>query len=400
MVVLLLLLIYLVFISLGLPDSIIGSCWPSICESLQISEDLQGFLTATVAICTVISSFSTVYLVRWLKERGVVILSIILTVVGLISMSYSSNFILFILSAIPLGLGAGAIDTVLNNYVAIHYKALHLNWLHAFWGVGAMVSPFIISAFLTDINGWRNGALVIACIQATIGLISLIGFPLWKKVEFDHLEERSEEQNEEIKEEKIGIIKTFRLKGVIFAVTAFFSYIAIESLMFSWFSSMCVFGLNVSNQDAAMWAGLYFIGMTVGRFISGIVSLKIKDKYMIRIGEVILLVGVILLMMTFNPYIMPFGVFLVGLGCAPIYPAIIHSTPDRFTEKYSGNVISVQVGCAYIANVTIGPLFGVLAKATTFLLLPYAVLLFLIICLLCNEITLYKTKNKDVFLNK
>ena len=387
---LLLLVIYLVFISLGLPDSLIGSTWPAISKTLEISEDLQGILTASISVCTIISAFLTPKLLPKIKEKGIVLISILLTAVGLILISFSQNFYLLILSCIPLGIGAGAIDTTLNNYVAINYKSIHLNWLHAFWGVGASISPFICAIFLTDLNGWRNAALVLAIIQFSIWFISLLSVPLWKICEL----KRDLDINKEENKEKIGFLKTIKYPGVLYSIIAFFAYIAIESTSQQWFSSMVVFDMGVKESLASSWTSLFFIGITVGRLLSGLISLKINDKNMIRIGESVLFIGIILLTFKFNVYIMPAAIFLIGFGCAPIYPSIIHATPTRFGEKMSPFVMAIQVGCAYIANITVSPLFGVIGKSTTFLILPYVLLFILIILVLGNELVLIRI-NKE-----
>lgn len=393
MSILLLLVIYLIFISLGLPDSLIGSSWPAIYQSLNVSSSLQGLLTLIISLCTIISSFASSKLVSIFKQKGVVIISICLTVIGLICISYSSKFLYLCLSAIPLGFGAGAIDSTLNNYVAINYKAIHLNFLHAFWGIGAGISPFIVGIFLTNLNGWRNGALCLAIIQSFILLISICSIKLWDKAEII-FSNREKDEDEEINVVNLGFIKTFRIKGAIFALIAFFSYMVVEQAAAMWFSTMLVNNFEVSVKIANNWNGLFYLGILSGRIVSGFISLKIDDKKMIRLGESILLIGIILMTLRFNLYIMPASLFIIGFGCGPIYPSIIHSTPTRFTKAYSQSVMSIQVGCAYIANITISPLFGVIGKYTTFLLLPYLLLLFFIIMSVCNEVVNIKVKDK------
>ncbi len=382
---LLLLIIYLIFISLGLPDSLIASSWPAMSQSLEISPAFQGILTFIISLCTIISSFLTVKLVKLLKTKGVILVSILLTCIGLICISYSPNFILIVLSAIPLGLGAGAIDSALNNYVALNYKAIHLNWLHAFWGVGASISPFICGAFLTDLNGWRNGALCLAIIQSCIWLICVISIKVWNKAELQ-FEKRDEENGNKTKEINTSFIETFKLRGVFPALIGFFCYIAIEQTTANWFSSMVVFEMGVAENTAANWASLFYIGIMVGRLIAGVVSLKVNDKNLIRIGEGIILIGLIFMCMQFNVYLMPAGLVLIGLGCAPVYPAIIHSTPTRFGAEHSQAVMSIQMGFAYIANVSFAPLFGVVGRFTSFLILPYVILVVLVLSVVCNEL--------------
>jgi len=329
-----------------------------------------------------------------LKTKGVIIVSICLTVIGLISLSFSNRFIYLCLSAIPLGLGAGAIDSTLNNYVALHYKAIHLNFLHAFWAIGASISPFIVGIFLTNLNGWRNGALCLAIIQSCILFITICSVKLWKKADIEF----QKRDIEEVNEINLGFIQTFKIKGLLFALIGFFSYIAIEQTAALWFSTMIVNEFNMDIKIANNWNGLFYLGIMISRFISGLISLKIEDKKMIRFGETILFIGVILLCLIFNVYIMPIALFIIGFGCGPIYPSIIHATPTRFTKKYSQSVMSVQVGCAYIANITVAPLFGIIGNKISFLLLPYVLLTFLIIMTICNEICLIKVKDKTKLL--
>ena len=293
MSILLLLVIYLIFISLGLPDSLIGSSWPAIYQSLNISSSLQGALTLIISLCTIISSFASSKLISLFKQKGVIIISICLTVIGLICLSYSNNFIYLCLSAIPLGLGAGAIDSTLNNYVAINYKAIHLNFLHAFWGIGAGISPFIVGIFLTDLNGWRNGALCLAIIQSFILLVSICSIKLWDKAEIAFNNRKNDDEEDKVI--NLGFFKSFRIKGVVFALIGFFSYIAVEQTAAMWFSTMLVNNFEVSVKIANNWNGLFYLGILSGRIISGFISLKVEDKKMIRIGESILLICIILM---------------------------------------------------------------------------------------------------------
>lgn len=398
MSILLLVIVYLIFVSLGLPDSFIGSSWPSISNNLGVGESLQGVITLIISFGTIVSTFANGFLIKKLKPYGVVSLSILLTIIGLVSIGLASNFVYICLAAIPLGLGAGAIDSTLNNFVALHYKALHLNWLHASWGVGALISPLISGGFIASSNnGYKIAAFVLAAIQGVICLISFLAFPIWKKViiEFD----KKEPVNSE-KLKNIGFLKTFQIKGVVFAIIAFYSYIAIEQTSSLWFSSLVHYGYGVSEALSASWTTLFYVGITVGRFLSGILSLKIKDKNMIRIGEGILIFGIIFLSFGFNIYLLPVGLTLIGLGCAPVYPGIIHATPNRFTKELSQNVMNVQIGCAYIANVSAAPLFGIIGQYIDFKVMPIYLGIFYILLILGNEIVLKKTIDKTTLLEK
>lgn len=391
----LLIVIYLIFISLGLPDSFIGSCWPTISEYFKISRDFQGIFSLIVSFFTIASSFLTLKLTKYLKNYGVIAISIGLTISGLIIIGFSDNYYLLLLAAIPLGFGGGAIDSILNSYVSLHYKAIHLNFLHAFWGIGAFISPLIIGSFIVDPRGFKDAAFVLSIIQTTILIITLSTLVLWVKVDKIYNIDSRNTTNSENNKENIGFFNTFKLRGVIFACITFFSYIAIESLAYSWFTSLCVFGMNIDNDIASKYLSLFYIAISLGRVISGLLSIKIKDKNLIRIGEGILLIGIILLTFKFNFVFMPIALFIIGLGCGPIYPSIVHSTVDKFTSKYSSAVMSIQIGFAYMANISVAPLFGILGNATTFLILPYIMLIFFIILVSGNEIVLKLTKDKS-----
>ena len=391
----LLIVIYLIFISLGLPDSFIGSCWPTISEYFKISRDFQGIFSFIVSFFTITSSFLTIKLTKYLKNYGVIAISIGLTISGLIIIGFSDNYYLLLLAAIPLGFGGGAIDSILNSYVSLHYKAIHLNFLHAFWGIGAFISPLIIGSFIVDPRGFKDAAFVLSIIQTTILIITLSTLVLWVKVDKIYNIDSRNVTNSENSQENIGFFNTFKLRGVIFACITFFSYIAIESLAYSWFTSLCVFGMNIDNDIASKYLSLFYIAISLGRVISGLLSMKIKDKNLIRIGEGILLIGIILLTFKFNFVFMPIALFIIGLGCGPIYPSIVHSTVDKFTSKYSSAVMSIQIGFAYMANISVAPLFGILGNATTFLILPYIMLIFFVILVSGNEIVLKLTKDKS-----
>lgn len=411
MTIYLLIIIYVIFISLGLPDSIIGGVWPSLAASFNVPPDWQGFVTITISLCTILSSFVSLKLIKYIKPKYVITFSILLTAVGILCFGLSSEFYFLILSCIPFGLGAGAIDTLLNNYVALHYKAVHMNFLHAFWGVGTVLSPLILSAFLTSENeSWRKGIIALSIIQSVIFLIALANIWVWNKADkifnkFEHPEEKEEEKI------TLGFFNTFRIKGVWFAIIGFFSYIAVESLSGFWFSSFVTYGLHdkfvIDAAQVATWTSLFYVGITLGRFSGGLLSFKINDRNRIRIGVSIIFVGIVLLFttsleavtnITYLQIILPVSVFLLGFGCGPIYPAIIHDTPNRFTPKLSQNVMSVQISCSYIANITIAPLFGVIGDASSFLLLPLFILIFLILVILGNELVQVKTKDKNSLL--
>lgn len=395
MTALLLIIIYIVFISLGLPDSAIGSAWPSISASLNFNPSYQGILTVLVSFFTILSSFLTAKWVKAFKEVGTVLISIALTVSGLLIFGYAPNIYILLLACIPLGMGAGAIDSTLNNYVALHYKAIHLNWLHAFWGVGATLTPMLLSHYLSDASGWRKGIILLVILQASIFLITLCSFPLWKKSGKVLVREQEEEEKIDL-----SFLDSFKIRGVIFSIIAFFSYICVEGIAGNWCSSMAVFGLGVDEQSATRWASYFYMGITAGRFISGVISLKIRDSLLIRISEAIIAIGLFVFFFSFmNPNVFPYGLVVIGLGCAPIFPAMIHITPKKFTAELSQNVMSVQIGCSYIGTMLIVPLFGVISEGITFNSLPYFLTFFLILMIVMNEFSERWTKDKNLLLN-
>ena len=390
MAAILLAIIYLCFISLGLPDSFIGACWPAISDTFKVSESFQGLSTLIVSLCTIFSAFLTGPLQRRFKTHTIVVVSICLTVLGLVGIMFSPNIVIFIISMIPLGLGAGSIDAVLNNYVAINYKAHHLHFLHSCWSLGALLSPIVASFFLVDTKGWRNALFVLAITQAIILLISLFSKPLWKDTELAR-----EEINNDI---KLTFFETFKIRGALAIILAFFFIMGAEMLMINWFTSMLVFSRGINQDIAARWTSYIFIGYTVSRLLSGLLSKWINDKNIIRIFTTLYIISVVSLMFIRYEPLIPIIAFMLGFGMGPIYPAIVHDTPNKFSNNLSGNVMSIQVGCAYIAMISISPLFGIIAEHSSFELLPYFILDCTLIMFILSEISNIQTKDKTKLL--
>ncbi len=390
MSVLLLLLIYLIFISLGLPDSMLGSSFPAIAENLSISPDQAGYIGLVVSGGTIFSSFFSEKLISKFSTKVVVSCSILLTALGLFffCLVKAPYIWCFYLAAVPLGLGAGAIDSALNNYVALHYKALHMNWLHCSWGVGASLSPLIISAFIDTSNqssGWNKGVFTICMIQLSIALLSFVSMPLWKKVEQGNLK-KEEEQKEYRNVEKRSL---FRNPVFYLAITGFFCYCALETTTGLWSGNYFYYTYQVDSKQAASLTSLFYIGITAGRFLSGPLSLKVKEKWMIRGGETILVLGLLLMVLPLGLYPAMVGIALSGMGCAPIYPAIIRLTPYRFSKAVSQKAMGMQMAIAYCGNITLSPLFGLVAKhlGNRFSLLPYVVLFIALLMTVVHEIS-------------
>lgn len=385
----LLLVIYLIFVSLGLPDSMLGSSFPAIADNLSIRSDMSGYISLVVCVCTILSALLSEKLIKKFKTKRVVSFSILLTAVALILFSLVTKDYVwaFFLIAIPLGLGAGAIDSALNNYVALHYKAIHMNWLHCCWGVGASISPMIIAPFIDSNNqsaGWNKGILVIGIIQLCIAVVAFSTLPLWNKVALKAKKEEKEEA--EVKEEP-SRRSLFKNPIFYFAMVGFFSYCALETTTGAWAGFFFNQGKGFSTQEAATLDSLFYIGITVGRFICGPISLKLKEKTMMRIGETILLIGAILCLIPVDNMFAIVGVSFIGMGCAPIYPAIIRSTPYRFSKALSQKVMGLEMAIAYCGSLIVSPLYGLVAKSVNnYLLLPYVVLFFAVVMTVCHEI--------------
>lgn len=399
----LLVIIYLTFISLGLPDSVLGSSFPAIARNLNISPEMSGYVGMVISAGTIISSLMSDKLIRKFSTKIIVTVSVLLTAVGLLSFSFvpAEHTWLFYIVAIPMGLGAGGIDSALNNYVALHYKAIHMNWLHACWGVGSSTSPLIIGAFINPDNnssGWNYGVLTIACIQFFICLVLLCSFPLWKKVE---VKEELSKDAEEAKESDVDDRQLHRnlFKNPIFylAMFGFFCYCSLETSTGLWIGNFFHIGMGLSTDEAAMLTSTFYIGIMIGRFICGPLSLKLNEKTMMRIGESILVIGVVLTFIQVNKYVPMVGFAVVGLGCAPIYPAIIRSTPYRFSKRASQKAMGLEMAIAYIGNLLIPPFIGTLAKSLgdNYLILPYFVGGFAVSMVICHEIINRSLKIRD-----
>ena len=363
---LLLAIIYLAFISLGLPDSLLGSGWPAMQPELGAPLSAMGLVSMIIAAGTVVSSLLSDFLTRKLGTGLVTFISVLLTAGAMLGFSFARTFWLLCVLAVPYGLGAGSVDAALNNYVALHYKARHMSWLHCFWGLGALISPFIMGACLTGDAGWRGGYSVVSYIQFGLCAVLLLSLPLWGR-----------RTQQEAAAKPLTLPQTLRLKGVWFILIAFFCYSALEATSMQWASSYFTESKGVSTEIAAMLGSLFYIGITAGRLVSGFVSEKLGDARLIRIGVCIIAAGIALLALPVQTYGVSIAGFLViGFGCAPIYPAIIHSTPANFGAEHSQAVIGVEMAFAYIGTTFMPPLFGLIAQYADIALMPLWLALF------------------------
>ena len=381
----LILLIYLAFISLGLPDALLGSSWPSMRETMNVPLSYAGIISMIIALGTVVSSLLSDRITRKLGAAKVTAFSVMLTAIALLGFSISSKFWMLIIFAIPYGLGAGSVDAALNNYVAINYSSKHMSWLHCMWGLGASIGPYIMSYSLISSNSWTNGYLYIAILQVILTFILFMSIPIWKREE--------NKDNDEKETKPLSLISIIRLVGAKEVMLTFFCYCAIEQTAGLWASSYLIDRFAISVETAAGFASLFYIGITVGRAINGFLTIKFSDNTMIRSGMLVILFGIIMIVLPINIIFSYIGLIVIGLGCAPIYPCVIHSTPSLFGKDKSQAIIGVQMASAYIGTCVMPPFFGFIASLTSLKLYPFYLLILLLIMYIMFELLLKKRIN-------
>ena len=374
---LLLILIYIAFISLGLPDSLVGSGWPAMHADLGVPVSYMGIVTMIISGGTIVSSLLSEKLTKKFGTRHVTVVSVFLTAAAMLGFSFADRFWMLLLFGVPYGLGAGAIDAALNNYIALHYKARHMNWLHCFWGVGTIVSPFVMSHALSHAN-WQGGFRIIGLVQLGIALLLLCTLPVWK------IHSRTEEAGGE---KVLGLRGALRIRGVPLLLIGFFAYCAAEATAMNWASTYFAEVKGVADEQAAQFASLFYIGITASRFLCGFLSDKLGDRKMILAGAAVLLGGIALLLIPAPNALAIAGFVIIGFGCGPVYPSIVHSTPDNFGAENSGAIIGIQMASAYVGSTFIPPLFGLLGRALGFAVLPFFLLVFLFLMITMTELT-------------
>ena len=377
MYLLLLAVIYLAFISLGLPDSLLGSAWPTIHAAWDIPLSYMGMVTMIISGCTIVSSLLADRLTKKFGTRIVTTLSVFLTAIALFGFSIAGKFYHLCLWGIPYGLGAGAIDASLNNYVALHYNSRHMSWLHCFWGVGTIVSPYVMSYALTH-SVWNDGYRAVSCIQFVIAAVMVLTLPLWRVNKTAAVEGENGKP--------IGLKGALEIKGVLPLLLGFLAYCAAESTTMLWASSFLEGVRGVSKEQAAAFGSLFFIGITAGRFLAGFITERLGDSKMICLGIAIALGGVALIALPYT-YASVVGFVVIGLGCAPVYPCIIHSTPHHFGAENSQGIIGIQMASAYLGSTFMPPLFGLLANYISLKLMPVYIGAFLILLLIMHNRT-------------
>ena len=383
---LLLIIIYLSFISLGLPDALLGAAWPSIHQEFQVPVSYAGVISMIISVGTIISSLQSDRLTRKLGTGKVTAVSVAMTAVALFGFSISHSFVALCLWAIPYGLGAGSVDASLNNYVALHYESRHMSWLHCMWGLGASLGPYIMGYMLTRGESWNMGYRVIGILQVALTMVLVFSLPLWKKRPVAVGEAGEKEA------EAISLWNAVWIPGVKEILFCFFCYCAVEQTTGLWASSYLTLSRGVAAETAASFASLFYFGITAGRAACGFITMKFNDTQMIRMGQIILAVGVAALLIPGPQALALAGLVLVGLGCAPIYPSIIHSTPDHFGADKSQAVIGIQMASAYVGNLTMPPLFGLLANNITPALFPFYLLALLVLMVCMHEQLVRKTR--------
>lgn len=368
--------IYLAFIALGLPDSLLGNGWPVMHRDFGVPLSYAGIVSVIIALGTIVASLISEKVTRRLGPGRVTVLSITLTAIGLLAFCFSSRFWQLCFWAVPYGLGAGGVDAALNNYMALHYKSRHMNWLHSMWGVGATTGPFIMGWALAGRYSWHGGYFVIGIIQVVIVALLILSLPLWKQ---------NKEGTKVEKTESLSFGQVMSIKGSKEIMAAFFCYCAIEQTTGLWAASYLVFKGGLPEEMASRFAGFFFMGIMVGRMVSGFLTFRFGDTQMIRMGCAGVFIGLITILLPFGGIFTVIGLILLGLGCAPIYPAIVHSIPHHFGAERSQAVMGVQIAGAYVGLCVMPPLFGPIANHISVGLLPIYLLIMAVIMAVSHE---------------
>ena len=381
-------IIYLAFISLGLPDSLLGSAWPAMYQEFSVPVSYAGGISMTIAVGTIVSSLQSDRMTKKLGTGKVTAISVLMTAAALFGFSISHSYVMLCLWAIPYGLGAGSVDASLNNYVALHYSSRHMSWLHCMWGVGASLGPYIMEYALTNGQGWNMGYRYIALLQIVLTAILFVSLPMWKQ------NKQSEgSSSEEASAEPLSLGRVVKIPGAKEVMVTFFCYCALEQTTGLWASSYLVLNRGLCAETAAGFASLFFIGITAGRAFNGFLTLKLSDTVLVRLGQGLILIGIVCLLLPFGETAALVGLVCIGFGCAPIYPSIIHSTPAHFGKDKSQALIGVQMASAYTGTCLMPPMFGLLANHISVSLFPFFLLAILIFMVAMHEKMLLKAGN-------
>jgi fucose permease len=379
--IILLVLIYLTFISLGLPDSILGVSWPVIREEMNLPLDRAGPIAFATTASTVLSSLLSAYIIKHFGTGKLVFLSSLMTAIALIGYSLVPSYYWLIIIAVPLGFGGGSVDTALNNYVALHFKAHHMNWLHSFWAVGTTISPLIMSMYLTVETSWRSGYRTIGLMQLCLAIVLFLTLPIWKMHRDGYIS--SYNTNDSIDTAKFTEYKAFNIPGVKHSLWIFISYCTIEGAVGLWGSSYFIETKNIAADTAATWIALYYGGIALGRFFSGFFAFKLASTTMIRIGINTLTIGVVMMLLPLSGLLSLITLTLIGFGLSPIFPAMIHETPHRFGGLHAPTIIGYQMAAANIGFAFFVPLTGFILDNTAMKVFPFLLFFLIVIIYFC-----------------
>lgn len=374
---LLLAIIYFAFIGLGLPDGLLGAAWPTMYPEFGAPVSMMGVISFIIAFGTIISSLQSDRLTHRFGVGKVTAVSVGMTAVAIMGFALSHSVLPLCLWAVPYGLGAGSIDAALNNYVALHYKSRHMSWLHCMWGVGASVGPIIMGAALSQGKPWNAGYTYVGIIQIVLTVILFVSLPLWKQ-------HQSEDQAVKQSDKVLSLREVLTVPGVLAVMITFFGYCSVEQTGGQWSASYLVLIRGFSPTEAAKSASMFYLGITIGRGLCGFITFRLNDEQMIHMGFGTIAAGIILLLLPWR-WAAIAGLIIVGLGCAPIYPSLIHSTPSHFGADKSGAIIGVQMASAYVGTTLIPPLFGVIANWIGASILPFWFLFFLLLMIWQNH---------------
>ncbi|WP_106767451.1 MFS transporter [Paenibacillus faecalis] len=386
MATLFLIIIYLSFISLGLPDSLLGAAWPVMQADYGAPFGAAGVLSIIIAGGTIVSSLASGMMLKRLGTGKVTLISCLMTATALLGFYFAPSIGWLVVLALPLGLGGGSVDAALNHYVATHYKAHHMSWLHCFWGVGATLGPIIMSGFIRENDLWRDGYLTVALIQFALVVVLFITLPLWKRMEKTHRHAAESGQETDLHRNSDKPAKrTMKIKGVKLTLMTFLFYCGAEATVGLWSSSFLVNTKGLSAAMAAQWVSMYYGGITVGRFITGFVTFKLSNRVLVRSGLFISLIGVFLMILPLPTIMSLIGLMLIGLGFAPVYPCLLHETPNRFGKEQTQKLMGYQMAVAYTGTTLLPPMLGWIASQTTIAILPSFVAVYVIMMLFGSE---------------
>lgn len=389
MTTLLLLIIFVAYIGLGIPDSLLGAAWPAIYEDLNLPVSYASYISMLVSIGTIISSFMSGKVIKKFGTAAVSVVSTILTAAALLGFAFSKNMIWFCVLALPLGLGAGSVDTALNNYVALRYSASSINFLHCSYGIGVAISPYLMSVALSDSNNWRRGYLIMFAVQSAIALLLIVTLPVWKKVKSSA---ESEEETEQTS--ALTMRQALKMKSTKPSIGIFMGSCAIESLCLVWGSTFLVQTKNIGADDAAKLITVYFIGMTAGRFLSGILSKFVPPKKIIVAGQIITMTAIIIMFIPSTTTVAAIGFFLIGFGNGPLFPNMTHLTPIIFGKSISQSIIGTQMGFSYISILLTPLIFGNITRFFGVWLFPYCLAVMFVVMAFSTFLLFGKQKNK------